>query len=75
MNRDRDLRADWETSRREKLTAGLALTPAERLAWLEEAIAFAHRAGALPRRTRGDRGPEEASDPAARRAGPLRPDR
>ncbi len=64
---NRDLGADWETDRREKLTAGLALTPAERLAWLEEAIAFAHRAGALPRRTEGDEGPEERSDPAGPR--------
>lgn len=55
-----DLRADWEANRREKLTAGLALTPAERLAWLEEAIAFAHRVGALPRRAPEgrDEGPE-----------------
>jgi hypothetical protein len=45
-----DWRADWEAQRREKLVAGLALTPARRLAWLEEAIAFARRAGALPRR-------------------------
>ncbi len=44
--------AGWEAHRREKLVAGLALTPAQRLAWLEEAIAFAHRTGALPRRPR-----------------------
>ncbi len=67
MNRDEGLRADWETDRREELTAGLALTPAERVAWLEEATAFARRADALPRAAEGDQGPEGRSDPAAPR--------
>jgi hypothetical protein len=40
----------WEDHRREQLVLGLAVTPAERLAWLEEMIDFAYRAGALPRR-------------------------
>jgi hypothetical protein len=40
---------DWELSRERKLTLGLEATPAERLAWLEEAILFAYRAGALPK--------------------------
>lgn len=42
--------ATWEERRRAQLTVGLSATPAQRLAWLEEAIAFAHRTGALPRR-------------------------
>jgi hypothetical protein len=41
--------ADWASAREHKLTMGLAVTPAQRLAWLEEVILFAHRAGALPR--------------------------
>ena len=41
---------DWEANRRRKLTRGLEATPAQRLAWLEEAIRFAHASGALPRR-------------------------
>lgn len=44
-----DWKADWESHRREQLVLGLRATPAQRLAWLEEMIAFAHRAGALPR--------------------------
>ena len=40
--------AEAERVRRE---ASLAATPAERLAWLEEAIAFAWAAGALKPRT------------------------
>jgi hypothetical protein len=39
----------WAAHKREKLTLGLAATPAERLAWLEEMIILAHRTGALPR--------------------------
>lgn len=65
MDRNVGPGADWEADRREKLAAGLALTPAERLAWLEEAIAFAHRAGALPRRTVGGEGREEGPAPEA----------
>lgn len=42
--------ATWEERRRAQLTVGLSATPAQRLAWLEEAIAFAFRTGALPRR-------------------------
>jgi len=41
----------WDTQRRDRLEAILeGTTPAQRLAWLEEAIVFAARAGALPRR-------------------------
>jgi hypothetical protein len=40
---------DWDSQRERKLTLGLEASPAQRLLWLEEAIAFAYRAGALPR--------------------------
>jgi len=39
----------WESHRRRQLTFALAATPADRLRWLEEMIALAHRSGALPR--------------------------
>jgi hypothetical protein len=42
-----DWRAGWDAHRRQQLTMGLAATPAQRLQWLEEMIAFAYRAGAL----------------------------
>ena len=44
-----DWGADWESHRRRQLTFALAATPADRLRWLEEMIALAHRTGALPR--------------------------
>jgi hypothetical protein len=37
----------WEASRIQTLRSTLAATPAERLAWLEEALELALRAGAL----------------------------
>lgn len=40
----------WEDARKRQLTAGLDATPAQRLAWVEEMIALAHRSGALPRK-------------------------
>ena len=40
----------WEARRIEQMILGLRATPAQRLAWLEEVIALAHRAGALPKR-------------------------
>lgn len=65
--RPRDEReTGWEAHRREKLVAGLALTPAQRLAWLEEAIAFAHRAGALPRRPTPPTGRDDTRSPERR---------
>jgi hypothetical protein len=42
-----DWSADWESHRKWQLTAALKATPAQRLAWLEEAILLAYRAGAL----------------------------
>lgn len=44
-----DWEAGWESHRRRQMTFALAATPAERLRWLEEMIALAHRTGALPR--------------------------
>lgn len=41
----------WETHRREQLATETAASPLQRLRWLEEAIAFAFRAGALPPHT------------------------
>jgi hypothetical protein len=46
---DEPWRGDWSSARERKLTLGLAASPAQRLAWLEDAILFAQRAGALPR--------------------------
>lgn len=49
---DRAVQPDgWEAHREEQLIAVAEASPAQRLAWLEEAIAFAFRVGALPRRT------------------------
>ena len=45
-----DWEADWDSHDRWQMVAGLAATPAQRLAWLEEMIALAFGAGALPRR-------------------------
>jgi hypothetical protein len=53
-DRDADASDDWgvswEAHRRTQLTMGLAATPAQRLAWLEDMIALAYRTGALPKR-------------------------
>ena len=53
---DHDTNADdWaagpEAEADQQRRAWLKSTPAQRLEWLEQAIAFAHQAGALPRRT------------------------
>ncbi len=46
--------ATWEGTRKQHLESTLAATPAQRLAWLEEALEIAHLAGALgPKPTRG----------------------
>lgn len=44
-----DFDAGWDAARRVQLERALEATPAERLAWLEQAIELAHRTGALPR--------------------------
>ena len=48
---------DWgdlsfEGTRRYHLTVTLSISPAERLAWLEDLIDLAYQAGALPRQAR-----------------------
>lgn len=42
-----DWRGDFQSARERMLDASLAATPAQRLKWLEEALAFAARVGAL----------------------------
>ena len=44
----------WMGQRDDQLARTLSATPAQRFAWLEEAIALAFRCGALPK----DRSPE-----------------
>jgi hypothetical protein len=39
--------ATWEGARKQLLKSTLAATPAQRLAWLEEVLELAYRAGAL----------------------------
>lgn len=41
--------ATWEGARRDHLRLALSATPAQRLAWLEEALELAYRSGALER--------------------------
>ena len=44
-------RADWNAADQSLLSATLSATPAQRLAWLEEALRVAYTSGALkPRR-------------------------
>ena len=52
--------ASWEGAERAQLETMLAATPAEQLAWLEEAMRLAHASGALAaaRRERAPRGRE-----------------
>lgn len=42
--------ADWDAAQQDLLAAMLAATPAQRLAWLEEALQLAYASGALKRR-------------------------
>lgn len=42
--------ADWKDNERAQLRSWLKATPAQRLAWLEEAIKLACQAGALVRK-------------------------
>ena len=44
--------ATWEGARKQLLESTLAATPAQRLAWLEEMLELAHRAGALGKKPR-----------------------
>lgn len=54
-----DWQADWESHRRWQLTAALAATPSQRLAWLEEMIRMAYQSGAIGR---PDDNPVDISD-------------
>jgi hypothetical protein len=49
---DRDADEAWDDARRAWLDRVLEATPAQRLAWLEQAIELAYRTGALPARPR-----------------------
>ena len=40
-------KADWDAAQQDLLPATLAATPAQRLAWLEEALQIAYASGAL----------------------------
>ena len=52
----------WEEHRRAQLDGFLQATPAQRLHWLEQAIVFAHRTGALPRHDGASDRPGDALD-------------
>jgi hypothetical protein len=54
--RETEWGAGWEAHRVHQLTLALGATPAQRLAWLEDAIRLAHLVGALPKRRRLDSG-------------------
>jgi hypothetical protein len=54
--------AGWEGARRFQVERALAATPAERLAWLEQAIELAHRSGALPAPLGPDGGRSDEGD-------------
>ncbi len=43
--------ATWEGARKQLLESTLTATPAQRLAWLEEMLELAHRAGTLDKRS------------------------
>ena len=47
-------RADFRSAEEHRLDASLSVSAAERLKWLEEALAFAARVGALPRKSESD---------------------
>jgi hypothetical protein len=51
---DREWAADFRAAEERSLAGSLAATPSQRLAWLEEALAFAYKVGAL----KADRPPE-----------------
>ncbi len=53
--------ASWQGAREQLLKATLAATSAQRLAWLEEVLELAHRAGALGRQSPPD-GTDSVSD-------------
>lgn len=52
----------FEEAWRHQVLAGLSVSPEERLRWLEEALVFAARAGALPRRQFIEKHAKEVTD-------------
>ena len=66
----------WETHRQMQLVNGLKATPLQRMRWLEEAIAFAFRAGALPKaQGRAEASPREETPSDSRTGNALTPGR
>jgi hypothetical protein len=71
---DADWEADWDSHGRAQQTAGLAATPAQRLAWLEEMRAFAYRQGALGGRLEEPCLPSDPTSASSlRQSSPARP--
>lgn len=54
--------ASWAGMERAQFEAILSATPAQRLAWLEEALRLAHASGALPLQAGGPMTPELSKD-------------
>lgn len=50
MNNKQQQESPLSSHRREELKGWLKATPAERLAWLEEALTIAYQSGALPKK-------------------------
>lgn len=67
MPDDNDWQCGWEDARKRQLTAGFDVTPKQRLAWLEEMLAFAYRCGALPRSEGSPALLRDAGDPKRER--------
>ena len=65
---DPNWRADWKAAEDAMLDASLAATPAQRLAWLEEAIEFARMVGALPQRAEEEENPGPCEPPSSPRS-------
>ena len=58
--------ADWNAADQNLLSATLSATPAQRLAWLEEALCVAYASGALKPRRLIEKEEWEAMRPAPR---------
>ncbi len=65
---DENWTADWKDAEDAQLDAALSATPAQRLAWLEEAILFAYRAGALSMRAEEEENPRSCEPPSPPRS-------
>lgn len=60
---DREWEAAWEDNRRAQMTDALKATPAQRLAWLEDAIELAYQGGAPNPVTNAPADPEQPRSP------------